>query len=45
MNWFETVKRYHELGYYDDVKVGLFVAGGKITADEYEQITGKPYEA
>lgn len=43
MNWFLTVKRYYEQGYYTKEQVGLFVAGGRITEEEYETITGTPY--
>lgn len=43
MNWFLTAKRYYDLGYYTDAQVGLFVEAGRITEEEYETITGKPY--
>lgn len=45
MNWFETVKRYFDLGFYDEAKVKMFVEGGKITEEEYADITGNPYTA
>lgn len=44
MNWFETVKRYHELGFYDAEKVKVFVAGGKLSEEEYKEITGVDYK-
>ncbi|AMA74009.1 MULTISPECIES: XkdX family protein [Aneurinibacillus] len=48
MNWFDTIKRYYNIGCYtDDPKstmyVGKFVEYGKITKEEYETITGDPY--
>lgn len=44
MNWFETIKRYYDLGYYDATKVKMFVAGGKINEEQYAEITGTSYE-
>jgi uncharacterized XkdX family phage protein len=43
VDWFTIVKRHYDAGRYskDDVKV--FVAAGKITPEQYEQITGEPY--
>lgn len=38
------VKRYYDKGFYSNEDVAKFVAAGKITAEEYEQITGEPYE-
>lgn len=45
MDWFNIVKGYYDGGFYtaDDCKV--FVSKGKITADEYQQITGEAYIA
>ena len=40
---FDKVKRYYDLGLYTKQMVAQFVAKGKLTADEYEAITGKPY--
>lgn len=42
---YETVKRYYDLGYYDKDNVAKFVAKGKITPEEYEEITGEKYKA
>lgn len=42
---YNTVKRYYDKGYYSEADVATFVRAGKITADEYELITGEPYEA
>ena len=40
---YNTVKRYYDKDFYTDEDVATFVAAGKITAEEYEQITGEPY--
>lgn len=40
---FNTVKRYYEKGIYSKDDVATFVRAGKITADEYELITGEEY--
>jgi uncharacterized XkdX family phage protein len=45
LDYLSIVKRYYDKGYYtkDDVKV--FVRAGKITPEQYEEITGEPYVA
>ena len=40
---FEIVKDYYSKQIYTDANVATFVRAGKITADEYEQITGQSY--
>ena len=45
MNWFKLVFDYYKAGYYTADQVKVFVVKGKITADEYEQITGQAYVA
>ena len=42
---YEKVKRYYELGLWDEVRVRNAVAKGVITADEFKAITGKDYSA
>ena len=42
---YAIVKRYYDKGYYSKEDVEKFVASGKITAEEYEQITGEPLAA
>ena len=42
---FKVVKRYYDKGLYDNEDVAKFVKAGKLTAAEYELITGEPYEA
>lgn len=43
--WFISVKRYYDMGVYTKAQVALFVAKGRITEAEYEEITGEPLEA
>lgn len=38
------VKRFYELGLYTLCQVAQFADKGKITREEYETITGEPYE-
>lgn len=42
---YAIVKRYYDKGFYSKEDVAKFVAAGKITAEEYEQITGEPLAA
>jgi len=42
---FKIVKRYYDRRIYSEADVAKFVAAGKLTAEEYKQITGKEYEA
>ena len=41
---FEEIKKYYDLGIYLDIHVKAFVIKGKITPDEYKEITGKDYK-
>ena len=41
---FEIVRDYYNKGIYTDANVATFVKAGKITAEQYEQIIGQPYE-
>ncbi len=41
---YKIVKRFYDRGIYSSEDVGVFVASGKITAEQYEKITGKKYE-
>lgn len=43
MNWFEKIKRYYDLGKYTVKQVKVFVVTGKITEEEFTQITGQEY--
>ena len=40
---FEKVKRFYDLGLYSKEQVAAFVEKGKLTAVQYEEITGEPY--
>lgn len=40
---YNTVKRYYDKGIYSKEDVAVFVKAGKITAEEYEMITGDEY--
>lgn len=41
---FKIIKRFYDRGFYSAEDVSVFVASGKITAEQYEEITGKKYE-
>lgn len=41
---FEKVKKYYDLGFYNDSQVAAFVEKGKLTPEQYKEITGKDYE-
>ena len=40
---FEIIKDYYNKQIYTDANVAVFVKAGKITEEQYEQITGQPY--
>ena len=41
---FEKVKSYYDKGLWKESRVHEAVAKGWITAEEYEEIVGEPYE-
>lgn len=41
---YKIVKRYYDTRRYSKENVAKFVKAGKLTAEEYEQITGEAYE-
>ncbi|SMG58182.1 XkdX family protein [Paenibacillus aquistagni] len=50
MNWYAIVKRYYDMGIYkidpaDPMYVGQFVQLGKITEEQYKEITNIDFEA
>lgn len=45
MDWFKTISDFYNGNYYTDEQVKVFVAKGKITSDQYQQITGQAYTA
>lgn len=40
---FKVVKRYFDKGIYSKEDVAKFVSAGKLTAEEYKEITGESY--
>ena len=42
--WFQKIKLYYEGGLWNKEMVKNAVVKGKITADEYEIITGEKYQ-
>lgn len=45
MNWFEKIKRYFDKDIYTKEQVKVFVVSGKITGEQYKEITGEDYVA
>lgn len=43
MTDFERIKMYYDKGWATKVQVGKYVYFSKITAEEYQSITGDPY--
>lgn len=40
---YEKIKRYYDLGMWDEHRVRNAVVRGQITEEEYFEITGNPY--
>lgn len=40
---FEKVKRFYDMGLYSVENVAVFVEKGKLTAAQFEEITGQTY--
>lgn len=40
---YEKVKRFYDMGLYTKAQVRKFVEKGKLTAEEYKEITGEEY--
>lgn len=40
---FEKVKRFYDMGLYSAGNVAVFVEKGKLTAEQFEEITGQTY--
>lgn len=45
MDWFKTIKDFYDEGFYDNVKVAIFVDKNKITPEQYKEITNEAYTA
>jgi len=43
MEWFEKIKLYYETGLWDINRVKDAVVKGKITAEQFKEITGQDY--
>lgn len=43
--WFAFIQSNYKAGYYTAANVAVFVVKGKITADQFQQITGQTYTA
>lgn len=43
MNWFEKIKKYYDKGIYSDEDVRIFVTAGKITEEQFKEITNTDY--
>lgn len=41
----KVIKRYYDMGIYSKENVKVFVVAGKITAEDYQAITGDEYTA
>lgn len=41
---YKIVKRYYDKGIYSKENVATFVRAGKITVEQYKEITGDTYE-
>ena len=42
--WAKKIERYYQIGAWNEVMVHNAVTKGKITPEEYKQITGYDYE-
>lgn len=40
---FDKVKKFYDMGLYTNAQVAQFVRKGKLTEEEYEEITGEKY--
>lgn len=43
IDWYTTIKNYYDKGLYTVDDVATFVYYGKITPDQFQQITGQTY--
>jgi len=43
--WYQKIKEYYDKGLWNITMVRNAVIKGKITEEEYEQITGEKYES
>ncbi|UQW98197.1 XkdX family protein [Rummeliibacillus sp. G93] len=45
MDWFKTISDFYKSGFYTDNQVKVFVVKGKITTEQFQQITNQTYAA
>lgn len=43
MDWFNKIKKFYDKGLWDKAQVAKAVEKGKITAAQYQEITGDVY--
>ena len=43
MDWFEKIKMYYDMGFWDIERVKNAVIKGRITAEQFEEITKQAY--
>jgi len=43
MLWYDSVKRYYNMGFYTNEQMKIFVVADFITAEQYKEITGVEY--
>lgn len=41
--WYDSVKRYYNMGFYTNEQMKIFVVADFITAEQYKEITGVEY--
>lgn len=42
---YKMAKKYYDKGLWTEADLRRLVAAGQLTAEEYEEITGEPYES
>lgn len=42
--WFEKIQKYYDMGAWNEVMVRNAVKKGKITVEQFREITGEDYE-
>lgn len=42
--WYNTIKRYFEMGFYTNENMRLFVQADKITKEQFVEIVGSSYD-
>ena len=42
--WYDSVKRYYNMGFYTNEQMKIFVVAEFITVEQYKEITGEEYD-